>query len=118
MAWILEVSAAAERDIDLLFEHLSDNYMRFGETQSTAAAQAIARIDRILDTMERIATAPHRGEAHDALLPGLRHLTLERAIYWYRLQEDTTTIQVLAIFYGGQDHVRQMLLRLLKDPAS
>ena len=67
--------------------------------------------------MTRIATAPHRGETHEELLPGLRHLTLDRAIYWYRVQEDTETVQVLAIFYGGQDHARQMLLRLLRIPA-
>ncbi len=116
MAWTIEVSAAAERDIDLLFDHLADSYVEFGETRSAAAAQAVDRIDQILDAMERIATAPHRGEVHENLMPGLRHLTLDRAIYWYRVEEKAEIARVLAIFYGGQDHIRQMLLRLLSDP--
>ncbi|MEP2715362.1 type II toxin-antitoxin system RelE/ParE family toxin [Pseudophaeobacter sp.] len=116
MVWTIEVSAEAERDADLLFDHLADSYVEFGESRSAAAAQAVGRIDKILDAMERIATAPYRGEVHDELLPGLRHLSLGRAIYWYQLQDDTETILVLAIFYGGQDHIRQMLLRLLREP--
>ena len=117
MTWTIDVSAAAERDIDLLFEHLADSYVSFGEPRTAAAAHTLERVGRILDAMERIAAAPYRGEVHDDLLPGLRHLTLERAIYWYRLAEDIETVQVLAIFYGGQDHVRHMLLRLLSNPA-
>ncbi|EAQ45271.1 hypothetical protein MED193_00915 [Roseobacter sp. MED193] len=118
MAWTIEVSAEAERDIDLLFDHLADSYVEFGETRSVAAAQAVDRVGRILDMMERIATAPYRGEIHDDLLPGLRHLTLERAIYWFQVEEKAEIVRVLAIFYGGQDHVRQMLLRLLSSPAA
>jgi len=113
MAWTLEVSAAAEHDIDLLFHHLADSYVAFGEPRAVAAARAVERVGAILDQADRIATAPYRGTPHDDMLPGLRHLTLKRAIYWYRLQERSETVQLLAIFYGGQDHVRQMLLRLL-----
>ena len=116
MAWRIEVAATAKRDIDLLFDHLAESYIAFGEAPPTAAERASARIEEILDTMDRIATAPQRGEPHDDLLPGLRHLTLERTIYWYQIDEGQQTLRILAIFYGGQDHVRQMLLRLLRDP--
>ncbi len=115
MAWTLEVSAAAEQDIALIFDFLTESYIGFGEAPASAAEHAADRIGQILDTMERIATAPYRGDAHEASLPGLRHLTLERAIYWFQLDATLETIRVLAIFYGGRDHIRQMLLRLLRD---
>ena len=57
--------------------------------------------------------APFRGECHDDLLPGLRHLTIDRAIYWFDLNEAEQRVRVLAIFFGSQDHVRHMLTRLL-----
>lgn len=117
MTWTIEVSVAAERDTDLLFEHLADRYVSFGESWTAAVAHTVECVGRILDMMERIATAPYRGEVHDDLLPGLRHLTLERAIYWYRLADDTETVRGLAIFYGVQDHLRQMPLGLLSTPA-
>ena len=46
-------------------------------------------------------------------MPGLRHLTIDRAIYWFDVNEAEQRVRVLAIFFGGQDHVRHMLTRLL-----
>ena len=34
---------------------------------------------------ERLAMAPMRGFVHDDLLPGLRHLALGQAIYWFQI---------------------------------
>ncbi len=115
MTWRIEVSAEAERDLDLLFDHLFENYVYFGETRKAAAAHAGKRVSGVLETMDRIATAPYRGDSHEEWLPGLRHLTLERSIYWYQILEATQTIRILAIFHGGQDHVRHMFVRLLSD---
>lgn len=115
MAWTIEVAAAVEQDIALIFDHLTESYVGFGDAPALAAEHATDRVGKILDALERIATAPYRGKAHDDWLPRLRHLTLERAVYWYQLDAQSETIRVLAIFYGGQDHIRQMLLRLLRD---
>jgi len=115
MPWKIEVSIAAERDLELLFYHLADNFVAFGENRTRAAEQALRRVQTIRDAAARIASAPHRGEAHDDLLPGLRHLTLDRAVYWFLVEEEQSRVRVLAIFYGGQDHQRKMLLRLLGD---
>lgn len=113
MSWRIEFSEAAERDVELLFQHFADSYVEFGDSRREASERAVERIGRILDTAERIVTAPHRGENHDDLLPGLRHLTLDRAIYWYRIDDVQRTVSVLAIFFGGEDHQRKMLVRLL-----
>ncbi|MGB8814013.1 MAG: hypothetical protein WCC57_12600 [Paracoccaceae bacterium] len=48
---------------------------------------------------------------------GLRHLTIARAIYWFDVNEAELRVRILAIFFGGQDHVRLMLTRLL-SPSS
>ena len=64
-------------------------------------------------TFEGLAAAPHRGTLHDDLLPGLRHVTLGRAVVWFDIVEETREVRVLAVFFGGQDHQRRMLARLL-----
>lgn len=58
-------------------------------------------------------TAPHRGERHEDILPGLRHLTINRAIYWFEVNPRDETVRILAVFFGGQDHVRHMLAKLI-----
>ena len=47
--------------------------------------------------------------------PGLRHLAIGRAIYWFDVDDGRETVRVLAVFFGGQDHVRHMLARLLEE---
>jgi len=118
MTFRIEFSDEASRDLGLIFDHLFESYLGFGESLDAALDHAESRIRGIRAEAERLGTAPHRGSAHDDLLPGLRHLTLNRAIYWFEVQEENRHIRVLAIFFGGQDHSRHMLVRLLGDPPS
>ena len=62
---------------------------------------------------ERLAVSPMRGSVHDDLLPGLRHLAFGQAIYWFQICAEAAQIRVLAVFYGGQDQQRHMLVKLL-----
>ena len=64
---------------------------------------------------DAIATASHRGTRRDAILPGARSVTIERVIYWFALDEPRQTVRILAVFFGGQDHARHMLVRLLGE---
>ena len=64
---------------------------------------------------ERLATAPFRAECYGDLLPGLRHLALDRAVTWFRPRSEQRDIQVLAVFFGEQDHRRRMLVRFLQN---
>ena len=113
MAFRLEFSAAAERDFELIFDHLLRGYLDFGESPENALDRAAARIVEIRAAAERILSAPHRGERHDGILPGLRHLAIGRAIYRFDVDEARETVRVLAAFFSGQDHVRRMMVRLL-----
>ena len=115
MTFRLEFSAEAERDFGLIFDHLVDSYIGFGESPEDAFDRAAARVFEIRAEAERILAAPYRGESHDDILPGLRHLALGRAVYRFDVDESRRTVRVLAVFFGGQDHVRRMTIRLLDD---
>ena len=113
MGFSLALSAKAERDLTLIFEHLFESYRTFGEAPGEALSHAAARVRTIRKSADRLLTAPHSGTRHDDMLSGLRHLTIDRAIFWFEVDEPRQVIRVLAVFFGGQDHVRQMLVRLL-----
>ncbi len=115
MAYRLEFSAEAERDFGLIFDHLLDSYLGFGESLESAFAHAEARVLEIRAAANRIPAIPHRGQGHDDLLPGLRHAAIGRAIHWFDVDDEVRTVRVLAVFFGGQDHIRQMTTRLLRD---
>ena len=115
MTYRLEFSAEAENDFELIFDHLLHSYLDFGESLDSALDHATTRVLDIRSAAARIASAPHRGERHDDILPGLRHLTIDRAIYWFDVDETHRTVRVLAVFFGGQDHFRHMLIRLLNS---
>ena len=115
MGFRLELSAEAERDFGLIFDHLLRSYLDFGESLESAVVHAETRTREIRAAAERILAAPHRGERHDDIQPGLRHVAIERAVYWFNVDEARRTARVLAVFLGGQDHVRHMLVRLLES---
>ena len=113
--WTVVFAADAIDDLVLITDYLTQAYCGFGEPQAEAHSHARLRIEAIITAAERLATAPFRGESHDDLLPGLRHLALDRAVYWFRPPSEQQEIQVLAMFFGGQEHQRRMLVRLLQN---
>ena len=115
MAFRLEFAAEAERDFGLIFDHLLRSYLDFSEGPESALGHAESRIVEIRASAERILTAPHRGERYDDILPGVRHLAIGRAIYWFDVDEPHETVRVLAVFFGGQDRARHMMARLLEE---
>ena len=117
MTWRTEFAADAERDFELIFDHLFEVYQSFGETRADAFTRAADRVESIRRAAEDIAQAPYRGTMHDDVAPGLRHVTIDRAIFWFDLDESARTVRILAVFFGGQDHIRHMLRRLLDRPA-
>ena len=113
MRFRIEFSAEAERDFSLIFDHLFESYRSFGESVEAALDHCEDRIRDIRQEADRLCAAPYRAERHDDLLPGLRHLTIDRAIYWFDVDEAEQRVRILALFFDGQDHVRHMLTQLL-----
>ena len=100
-AWTVVFAAAVEWELAPIEAFLSKAYQDFGDPADQAAHHAAARVDAM------------RGSVNDDLLPGLRHLALGQAIYWFQICAEVAQIGVLALFYGGQDQQRRMLVRLL-----
>ena len=113
MAWTVERSAEADSDIELIFDSLFQAAMDFGEPAEQAFERAARRIRAIDDAIFSLAVAPHQGTPDAHLLPGLRHVSKERAIIYFDADEGAKILRVLAVFFGGQDHQRRMLIRLL-----
>ena len=113
MRFRIEFSAEAERDFALIFDQLFESYRSFGTRVEAALDHCETRIRDIRLEADRLGAAPYRGESHDDPLPGLRHLTIDRTIYWFDVNEAEQRVRILAIFFGGPDHVRHMLTRLL-----
>ncbi|MBE0533440.1 MAG: type II toxin-antitoxin system RelE/ParE family toxin [Rhodospirillales bacterium] len=113
MAWAVEFSEEAENDFELIFDHLFDSYADFGETLEDGFERAARRVMKIRKAGEDIAKAPHRGTIRDDIVPGLRNVTIDRAIFWFDLDDDHRIVRILGVFFGGQDHIRRMMVLLL-----
>ncbi len=114
LAYAVEFAAGVERDFELIYDFLEESYRGFGESPEEAALHAAARVEAIRVAASKLGNAPYRGTLHPEMMPNLRHLTIDQAIYWFLVDEHALTVRVLAIFFGGQDHVRRMLARLLQ----
>lgn len=113
MAWTVERSAEADLDLALIFDFLLAAALDFGEPTDRAFEQAARRVREIERAIFALGSAPHQGTLDPTLLPGLRRVTKERAILYFDTDEEAQVVRVLAVFFGGQDHRRRMLIRLL-----
>lgn len=114
MAWAVEFAQASENDLSLIFDHLFETYKDLGETENEAFDHAVERITGIRDSALGLATNPYRGTLREAFGANVRNITINKAIIWFQLDEGRKTVRILAFFFGGQDHIRQMLRRLLE----
>jgi toxin ParE1/3/4 len=112
--WTVVFAAEAADDLSLIETHLIRAYRDLGESRPEAARHAQTRIEAIILAAEHLSAAPLRGEAHEGLLPGLRHLALDGAIFWFTPDSGARQVRVLAVFFGSQGHRRYMLVRLLQ----
>ena len=113
--WSLEFSVDAERDFELIFDHLVESYLEFGDDNDVALERAVQRIRDIQISANKLALLPKQGTLRPDILEGLRFVRIEKAVFWFVLDEGQKTVRVLAVFFGGQDHIRHMLVRLLDD---
>lgn len=112
MAWTVERAEDCDQDLELIFDFLVESYLSFGDDIATAFDRAESRVHGIEDALTALALAPFQGTIRTDLLPGLRSVTKDRAIFYFELEGDIQVLRVLAIFFGTQDHQRQMLVRL------
>ena len=118
MPYRIEFAEASERDLELIFDHLFESYLGFGESTVHALEHAAERMRDIRVAAESLTLFPEHGIARGDVLPGLRFMVMDRAIYWYDVDDRAQAVRVLGMFFGGQDHIRRMLIRLLGPDAS
>ena len=111
--WTLEYSEDAARDIELIFDHLFGVYVELGDTPDEAVERTAERIRKLHAEIDRLVDTPYIGTLRPDVHPGIRFLRRDKAAIWFLSIEHSRTIIVAAIFYGAQDHIRNMLARML-----
>ena len=64
--------------------------------------------------MRTFATHPHRGTVHPELKGGVRHITQRNFVFYFEIDEQSAEVRILAVFFGGADHLRQIVERLAR----
>ena len=118
MKYGVERARDTDRDLASIFDFLIESYQAFGEDTDGAIERAASRVRDIETAMLSLGDAPHQGTLRPEILPGLRSVTKQRAIFYFDVDEGRRMVRVLAVFFGGQDHQRRMLRRLLGDKDS
>ncbi len=108
----IERARDATRDLREILRFLIRSHRGFGERFADAKTKAAKRVTQIEDAIDALGELPHRGTLVPHLLPGLRRITQKRAILYFTVDDEARLVRVLAVFFGGQDHQREMLKRL------
>lgn len=113
--WNLEYSEDAERDFELIFDHLFDSYVELGDPRDEALGHAAERLRKLRMEIDRLVETPWIGTIRADVYPEIRFLRRDKAAIWFLSAEGRRTIIVAAVFYGAQDHIRHMLARMLAN---
>ena len=112
--WSLEYSKDADLDFELTFDHLFASYLDLGDSADEALERAANRIRELHLEINRLVETPYIGTLRPDIYPGIRFLRRDKAAVWFLPIEERKAIIVAAIFFGGQDHIRRMLARMLQ----
>lgn len=112
MPYRLQREAHVTRDLERIYNFLFDSYVSFGDQPDDADRAAHERVMQIENAMETLVAVPHQGVLRSEMMPGLRSVTKDRAVFYFTVDENARVVRVLAVFFGGQDHHRLMLMRL------
>lgn len=99
-------------DLDLIEDHFVKTYQEFGEDFESAVGHAAARIDDALVYMRTFVTHPHRGTEHAKIRSGIRTVTNRNFIFYFEVDDLSSEVRIIAIFFGGADHRQQIMDRL------
>jgi len=105
-------AAEVGRDFEFIFDYLVRAYVGFGDEAGRAGARAAARVGEALKYLRSFGTRPQRGTEQGAIRPGVRTVTHKNFVFYFEVDEGVGEVKVLAVFFGGVDHRRQIVERL------
>lgn len=105
-------SHACDADLEAIFDFLFRSYQELGDAPDDAFERAAERVLGIEAALEALGEVPFQGALEPAIMAGLRHVTKDRAVFWFTLDEGLQDLRVLAVFFGGQDHRTHLLQRI------
>jgi plasmid stabilization system protein ParE len=103
MAFEVVRARGCDRDLAAIFDQLAEGYRGLGDTLAEAHGRAAARVRAIEATMAGLGRTAFLGRPRPEILPGLRQLAAERAVFAFLVDEAAGQVRVLAVFPGGQD---------------
>lgn len=106
-------SVACDADIEAIFDHLFQSYRDLGDSSGDALTRAAARVRGIEDALAALGDVPFQGTLAPQILPGLRHVTKDGAVFYFVADDALSELRVLGVFFGGQDHRSHILRRIL-----
>lgn len=108
-------SVRCDEDLELIFDHLFSAYRELGDPAETAFERAVERLHGIEGELARLGDLPFQGTLEPRIMDGLRHVTKDRAVFYFMVDEASQVVRVLGVFFGGQDHRRHILGRIALD---
>ncbi len=114
MVYRIRRTVESQEDLDLAFDHFVSSYLGYGDTIEEAFERASRRLRKVSDEIEGLARFPHKGTRNPEMEPHLRHMTRDGMVIYFNVDDAARMVNVLAIFFGPQDHQRHMIGRLLK----
>ena len=115
MRFRIERGPNVDRDLESIFDFLFVSWVEFGERDDDALERAAEKIERIEQAIEGLGALPHQGTLRPDLMRLMRCVTKDRAILYFAVDEAQQTVRVLAVFFGGRDHQREMLKRAMRQ---
>ena len=112
MAYKVERADGVIRDFDLIEDYLVRVYLDVGEDLNHAVTRAHARIRDAVTYMRTFRNHPYRGTLLKHIQSDLRTVTNLNFIFYFEIDEARGRVLILAVFFGGMDHRRQILDRL------
>jgi plasmid stabilization system protein ParE len=97
MAFEVVRAAGCDRDLAAMLDALTEGYRALGDTLAEAHGRAAARVRSVEATMAGLGRTAFLGRPRPELLPGLRQLVAERAVFAFVVDEAAGQVRVLAV---------------------
>lgn len=111
MAFEVVRARGCEADLAALLDQLVEGYRALGDTLAEAVERAARRVRAIEAAMAGLGRTAFLGRPRPDLMPGLRVLAAERAVFAFVLDEAAGQLRILAVLPAGPAPLAPLLRR-------